>query len=214
MQIDLRTAPGDWRQVYRLCISFINPRPIALVSTLSSDGRPNLAPFSFYNMVCANPPVVMICPGVHRDGRPKDTLVNIRQTGQFAIATVTPELAPRMVRCAADLPYGQSEWDFAGLTPAPASQVSPPLVRESPINIECRLRQLVPLGSGPGSSTVVFGDIVHIHVADELLGDDLTCDPHKLSTVGRLGGTWYCDVTRPYSLRIPPPPGRPPEGPS
>ncbi|MGE0481520.1 MAG: flavin reductase family protein [Phycisphaerae bacterium] len=204
MYIDVTARRDDWREIYRLCISFINPRPIALVSTLGADGARNLAPFSFYNMVAANPPVVILGTGLHRDRRPKDTYVNIRDTREFVIATVTAEIARPMVAAATELPYGTSEWERAGLTPAPATRVRPALVRESPVNIECTLRKVETLGDGPGSAHVVFGDVVAIHVADELLGADGAIDPRRLRTVGRLGGKWYCTVTEPYEMEIPP----------
>jgi flavin reductase (DIM6/NTAB) family NADH-FMN oxidoreductase RutF len=203
MYIDIPAAQKPWREVYQLCIGFINPRPIALVSTRSADGQLNLAPFSFYNMVSGNPPVVLFCPTFRRTGGLKDTLANIQQTGEFVIATVTAALAEAMNKCAAELPYGQSEFEFSGLTPIPATKVAPPLVRESPVNLECRLRQIVTTGAGPGGGNVVFGDILAIHVADEILGPDGLVDPRRLSTVGRLGGSWYCNVVEPYELKIP-----------
>lgn len=207
MFVDVNSGAMHWRDVYKLCISFINPRPIALVSTLSTDGRRNLAPFSFYNMVCARPPTIIICTGVRRDGRPKDTLINIRDTRQFVVATVTPAIARPMAAAAADLPYGEDEFLFSGLTPTPATLVKPPLVQESPVNIECGLQQIVALGDGPGGAQVIFGDILAIHVADELLAGG-ECDPRRLQTVGRLGGKWYCNAANPYELEIPEPPQR------
>ena len=204
MLIDVAATEKSWIEIYRLCIGFINPRPIALASTISADGRTNLAPYSFYNMVAANPPVVFISAGVKRDGRGKDTYQNIKQTGEFVIATVTAPLAERMVRAAADLPYGESEFEFAPFSARPATCVRPPLVAESPINIECRLRQIVPIGDGPGAAQVIFGDIVAIHVDDAVLDADGHVDPHKLPTVGRLGGAYYANVTAPYELHIPP----------
>jgi len=195
-------APG-WRSLYPLLIGFINPRPIALVSSLSPQGVLNLAPFSFYNMVCARPPVVMFAPGFHRDGRPKDTLTNVRATGEFCIATVTEEIARQSVDCAADLPPDQSEFTFSGLTPVPARHVRTPLVREASINLECRVREIVTIAPGPGGSCVVFGNVVAVHVDDALLDERGVIDPHRLHTVGRLGGKWYCTVTEPYELAIP-----------
>lgn len=211
MLIEVGTGGVHWRDVYRLCISFINPRPIALVSTVSPDGRANLAPFSFYNMVCANPPVVMLSLGIHRDGRPKDTFANIRDTGEFVIAAVTQSIGPQMVRSACELPHGVSEWPLAELTPRAASRVRPALVAESPVNIECTLRQVVTLGDGPGSTHVVFGDIRVVHVDESLLAADGAVDPRKLRTVGRLGGAWYCNVEQPYEMHVPPPPENPEE---
>lgn len=203
MFIDVPAGQSSWRDVYRLCISFINPRPIALVSTIGPDGTPNLAPFSFYNMVSANPPVVMFCPGLRRDRTAKDTLRNVETAGEFVVATVDEPIAGKMVDCAADLPYGHSEFAFSGLTPAPARLVRPPLVQEAPANIECRVRHIYAIGEGPGSSRVVFGDILGIHVRDDLLGEDGAINPRRLRTVGRLGGAWYCTVHEPYELHIP-----------
>lgn len=203
MLIDV-TSENDWVSIYHLCISFINPRPIALVSTVSPDGKPNLAPFSFYNMVSARPPVVIFCPGLTRDGAEKDSLVNAKATGEFVIATVTSDIAARMASCAANLPYGESEFAFSGLTPTAASRVTPALVSEAKVNIECKLREIVTTGSEAGSSSVVFGDVLVIHVADEVLDEQRRqVDPNKLRTVGRLGGQWYCDVTDPYEIKIP-----------
>jgi flavin reductase (DIM6/NTAB) family NADH-FMN oxidoreductase RutF len=210
MFVDVESGARPWVDVYRLCIGFITPRPIALVSTVSSRGATNLAPFSFYNMVSGNPPVVLFCPTQRRSGAPNDTLRNIRETAEFVIATVTVEIAPHMVRCAAELPYGESEFDFSGLTPAPACKVRPPLVREALVNIECRLRQIVTTGAEVGGGNVVFGDLLAIHVADRVVDGRGLVDPRRLRTVGRLGDAWYCDVTAPYELRIPQIEPRPP----
>ena len=200
---DVSEGAAGWRSLYPLFIGIINPRPIALVSSLSSEGVLNLAPFSFYNMVCARPPVVMFAPGFRRDGRPKDTLANVRASGEFCIATVTDEIVQQCVDCAADLPPDQSEFEFSRLTPVPARHVRPPLVRESPVNLECRVREIVTITEGPGGGSVVFGDIVAAHIDDRLLDEHGVVDPHRLRTVGRLGGKWYCTVTEPYELAIP-----------
>lgn len=203
MTYDLQADDLDWRSAYTLCIGFIVPRPIGWVSTISPDGRPNLAPFSFYNMVSANPPTVIFCPGLDRHGRPKDSLRNAEATGEFVVATVTHELREPMVRSAAALEYGQSEFDFAGLTPRPARHVKAPLVGESPVNIECRLWQVVHTGDQPGSAQVVFGHVLAIHVDERLLDQRNQVDPRKLRAVGRLGGQAYCTVADPYELHIP-----------
>lgn len=210
MFIDVAAGERNWRDLYKLCISFVTPRPIALLSSISPGGVPNLAPFSFYNMVCANPPIVMVSTGLHRDQRPKDTYVNVEQTREFVVATVTPAIARQMVDCAAELPYGESEFAFSKLTPRPATKVRPPLVAESPVNIECELREIKQFGGpddggiGPGGvSRLLFGRIVAIHVADELLAADGTCDPQRLTTVGRLGGAWYSNTLAPYPMEVP-----------
>lgn len=203
MIFDLQAGDLDWRGAYALCIGFVAPRPIALVSTRSPDGQHNLAPFSFYNMVSANPPLVIFCPGLNRDGQPKDSLRNVVATHEFVVATVTRPIEQQMVTCAASLPHGQSEFELSGLTPVPARHVKAPLVAESPANIECRLTQVVRTGDGPGSASVVFGRILAIHVADEVLDEKQRIDPHKLPLVGRLGGQFYCSVADAYELHIP-----------
>lgn len=201
--IDIGGGEKSWIDIYRLCIGFINPRPIALAATISADGKHNVAPFSFYNMVSAKPPVVHISTGTNRHNGHKDTLQNVEQTSCFTVATVTVDIAEPMVRCATELPYGESEFAYSGLTPKPATLVAAPLVAEAQVNIECKLREIMVIGDGPGASHVIFGDIQMIHVANEVLNDDGTIDPHKLRTVGRLGGAYYANVTSPYELQVP-----------
>ena len=112
----------------------------------------------------------------------------------------------KMAACAADLAFGESEFELAGLTPARATHVQAPLVQEAPVNIECSLRQVVRMGDQPGASAVVFGDILALHVRDDILdATGKAVDPRKMRAVGRLGGGWYCTVTEPYELSIPKP---------
>jgi flavin reductase (DIM6/NTAB) family NADH-FMN oxidoreductase RutF len=203
--IEIGPDPKEWRELYPLFIGFINPRPIALASTLSRAGRTNLAPFSFYNMVSSQPPVVVFCPATRPDGSSKDTLRNIRETGEFVIATVTEAIARQAVACGAELPPEASEFEFSGLTPVPALRVAPPLVGESPVNIECTLRDILSFGQGPGAGNAVFGDVRVVHVDGALLDGKGRIDPHRLRTVGRLGGKWYCTARDPYELEIPKP---------
>lgn len=202
MFVDL-TSDLAWRDAYRLAIGFINPRPIALVSSISAAGRLNLAPFSFYNMVCANPPVVMFCPSIRRDGSEKDTLRNVRETREFAIATATESFVEAMNACSAELPPDKSEFDLSGLTPIPATRIKPPLVRESPVNIECVLREIMTISDQPGGGSVIFGNIVAMHIADWVLNSRGSVDPMKLKTVGRLGGLNYVPTRDVFSLPRP-----------
>jgi len=187
--------------MYRLYISFIVPRPIAFASTVSAAGTPNLAPFSFYNMISANPPVVMFCPSINRRLARKDTLVNIEATKEFVIATVTDAIAERMNICSTEFEHGVSEFEKSGLTPVPASKVRAFLVKESPINIECRLRQVVSCGDQPGAGQAILGDVLAVH-ADEsvLVPGDLICDPGELQAIGRMGGSLYARTTDRFSL--------------
>lgn len=204
MHLDHQALTTDWRGAYRLFLGFVNPRPIALISTVSRDGRRNLAPFSFYNMVCANPPIVMFSAGVTRHGGFKHTFQNAADTGEFVVATVHEPIARQMVDCAADLPADRSEFDFSGLTPTPATVVRASLVREALVNIECRVRQVVSFGDHPGASRVVFGDVVAATIDDAILNPARDAiDPHKLRTIGRLGEAYYATVTAPFAMKIP-----------
>lgn len=201
MFIDLSNTDHSWQAIHRLFVSFIQPRPIAFVSTVDEQGRPNLAPFSFYNMVSANPPVVLFSPAFNRHSQPKDTLRNIQATKEFVIAAVTEPIAERMNICSTEFEHGVSEFTKSGLTPIPAKKVRPMLVKESPVNIECRLRQIISCGGGPGAGQVVFGDVAAIHVDDAMLVEgDMTCDPLKLQAVGRMGGSLYSRTTNPFTL--------------
>ncbi len=201
--LDLASPGHDRAHLYKLFIGFIGPRPIALVSSLGPDGVANLAPFSFFNMVSASPPVVMFSVGWSRQRGRKDTLRNVEGLGEFVIATVSVEFASKMVACAAEVPYGQSEFEFSGLSPAPARLVRPPLVAEAHVNMECRVRQIVRFGDEPGATHMVLGDVLAVHVNDAVLDEGGLIDPRRLVTVGRLGGQDYIDARAPYRMTIP-----------
>lgn len=201
MYIDLSNTEHSWRAMHRLYLSFVQPRPIAFASTVDEQGRPNLAPFSFYNMVSANPPVVLFSPALNRHGQPKDTLRNIQATKEFVIATVTEPIAERMNICSTEFEHGVSEFEKSGLTPAPARKVKAFLVKESPVNIECKLRQIISCGDQAGAGQVVIGDVIAVHVDEAvLLEGDMVCDPLKLQAVGRMGGSLYGRTTNPFEL--------------
>lgn len=192
-----------WREVYQLLTDVVQPRPIAFVSTLAADGAPNLAPFSFYNVVSGNPPFVVFSPQLRgRDAEKKDTLRNVEATGEFVVATVTEAIAEAMNRTSAELPPGVSEWDVGGFTPLPSLQVRPPRVAESPVNLECRLHQIVPLGDGPGAGNLVIGRVLLMHVADDLLVDGRVAS-ERLRAVGRMGGARYARTASTFEMKRP-----------
>ncbi len=203
MYLDARDYAANWQAVYKLATTFVQPRPIALVSTVSAEGVRNLAPFSFYNMVSANPPVVMFAPASRRDGSGKDTLRNVEATGEFVVATVTRPIAERMNQCAFEYPPEVSEFDAAGFTCRPAVHVKPALVAESPVNIECVVLEVKRFGQGPGAGNVVFGRIVAIHVDDAVLADDGLVDAERLEAVGRMGRDEYAGTTDRFELPRP-----------
>lgn len=193
------------RDVYRVLIACITPRPIAWVSTISPKGTPNLAPFSFFNGVGANPPTVLFCPVNHRDGSKKDSLVNVAATKEFVVNVVPFALARPMNDTSAELPYEVNEFETAGLTAVPSLKVKPPRVKDSPLHIECVLHQIVTVGEGALGANIVIGRIVCIEVADHVLGADGQIDPRKLDTIGRMGGQMYARTTDLFELPRPDP---------
>jgi flavin reductase (DIM6/NTAB) family NADH-FMN oxidoreductase RutF len=175
---------------YQLLTNLVVPRPIAWVSTVNREGLVNLAPFSFFNAVCADPLYVAISIG-HRDsGAPKDTAVNIERCGEFVVNLVTEELLEAMNISAADFPPEQSELPAAGLFVTPSLRVKPPRLLRAQASLECSLFQAVPLGV----NTLYIGEVLMFHVADVLLGPRLHID--HFAPIGRLGSpSVYCRTT-------------------
>ncbi len=197
MEID----PGDLTpsQRYKLMIGCIVPRPIAFVSTISPQGRPNLAPFSFFNGVSSSPMTLLFCPGNRPDtGEEKDTLRNCKPrgeggVGQFVVNAATEAYRRRVAGAAEPLDYGESEFELVGLTPAPSRVVTPPRVAESPFAFECETVQVVRTNPGhPGGGNVVIGRVVHVYVRDDVIDERDRIDPDVLQSVGRMGGLGYC----------------------
>lgn len=173
---------------YKLLIGSVVPRPIAFVSTLSSEGVPNLAPFSFFNVICANPPVVSFACGTRVPE--KDTLANVRATGEFVVNIVTEEIAERMNLTSGEYPSDVDEFQISGLTPAASELVRPATVAESPVNMECKVMQILDISTQPLGGSLIIGEVVRFHVARGLF-DNFRIDPDKLRAIGRMGGAGY-----------------------
>lgn len=190
------------REAYTLLTSLVVPRPIAWVTTVSPDGAVNLAPFSYFNAVSSTPPVIMFCVG-RRKGERKDTSRNILETGEFCVNVATVSLAEAVTRSAADWPADVSEVEACGLTTTPSEVVRPPRIAESPVALECVL--VKALEEEDFGTTVIFGRIERIHVAESVLadGDALACDPARLAPLARLGGTTYADLGRLFDQATP-----------
>ena len=205
--MELNPAELKASELNRIILGTVVPRPIAWVSTINAQGQPNLAPFSFFNAVCTRPPTLLFCPGIRSlDGGVKDTLNNIRATGEYVINVVTEATAEAMNRTATELPAEVNEFEFGGVTPAASVVVRPARVAESPVNFECQLRQIVEIGDGkPGSGWIVIGEVVHLHVADAVLLPDYKIDIRALQPVGRLAGYGYAHITDTFEMkRLPP----------
>jgi flavin reductase (DIM6/NTAB) family NADH-FMN oxidoreductase RutF len=188
------TAPVPEMDPYDLLIQAVAPRPIAFVSTLSKDGKPNLAPFSFFMAGGSNPPSLCFSPNTKDDGSPKDTLRNIQDTGEYVVHIVNHAMGPGMSATSKPLPHGESEWPLSGFTPMPSLKVKPPRVAEAPFAMECRLHSIVPHGNGTDAANYIIGEVVMFHVESSLIVDG-RIDPAKVDYLARLGGAWYLRAT-------------------
>jgi flavin reductase (DIM6/NTAB) family NADH-FMN oxidoreductase RutF len=203
--MEITSSSLPWKSVYKILSGSIVPRPIGWISTLNDKGQPNLAPFSFFNVVCANPPTVLFCPMVRSiDSQPKDTLQNVRATGEFVVNIVSGALVEKKNASSIEAPSDLNEFEYAGLTPAPSRMVKPPRVAESPIHFECKVNQIVEISNEPGSASVVIGTILHIHVDESVLIGEDKINLSILQPVGRLAGNSYVRVTDVFELERPP----------
>jgi flavin reductase (DIM6/NTAB) family NADH-FMN oxidoreductase RutF len=199
--VDVAAAPV--LDVYHLLVGIVTPRPIAWVTTVDSEGRVNLAPFSFFNAFGANPPVVVFSPTLRRDGTKKDTLLNLEANGEFVLNAAVEPLAEKINLSSKELPYGDSEVELTGLHLSPSTKVKPPRIAEAPVNMEGKVRQIVPVGNGPISANLVIGEIVAMHVDECVLDEHGRVDPRKLRTIARLGGDWYCRTSDLFEMKRP-----------
>lgn len=191
------------REAYAWMVSTILPRPIAWVSTISLDGKQNLAPFSFFQGITANPPTLMISVANDRNGRKKDTVRNIEEVDEFVVHLVPYELAAVMNATSASLEYGVSEFAQFNVPTVPSRRVRPPRVAAAPVAFECALHRIVNIGEGPLAANVIFGRILVAHVQDAVLGSDGRPDPAKLDLVGRLGGEQFVRTTDRFEMKRP-----------
>lgn len=201
MRLDFTTLAA--REAYQWMVMTIMPRPIAWASTISADGKTNLAPFSFFQGVCANPPTLMFVPVNNRQGHKKDTVRNIEAVPEFVVNLVPHRLAEQMNATSALLPHGESEFETFGIASTPSDLVRPPRVAASPVAFECRLDRIVNIGEGPLAAHVIFGRILAAHISDDILGADGRPDSRKLDLIGRLGGDDYATTRDTFFLERP-----------
>ncbi len=184
---------------YKFVIGAIQPRPIAWVSTIAPDGTLNVAPYSFFTAASVDPFVLMFCPQVPEIGKRKDTLNNIRALPEFVINITNEETMAAMSKSAATLPADQSEFDYAGLTPAPSETISVPRVAEAPLAFECKLRQIVEVGVNPFGGAVVFGDVTGVYAREGVVDNGYVIR-EALRPIGRLAGNNYVRVTDVFEM--------------
>lgn len=187
--------------VYSLLTQCVVPRPIAFVSSLSREGVPNLAPFSFFNAGGANPPSVVFAPVTGRTLESKDTLRNVEETGEYVVHIVPYVLRERMNATSFEYPPDVDEFEIGEFTKVPSVKVRPWRAAECPIALECRLYQVVRHGSGPRAANYVIGEVLYLHIDEAVLVDGRV-DPARLGPIGRLGGPFYTHVTSESILRM------------
>jgi flavin reductase (DIM6/NTAB) family NADH-FMN oxidoreductase RutF len=193
-------------ELYGLLINSVAPRPIAWVSTLSVAGQPNLAPFSFFNCVCADPPLLAFAPGLRLQraanpphGEAKDTLRNVRETKEFVISVVTFDLAEAMNQTSGEYDASINEFELAQIASAPSQVVKPSRVAASPVSFECKLHQILDFSTSPSSGSLVIGQIVSIHVDDACMKQG-KLDRNSLDLIGRMGGLQYTRTTQRFEM--------------
>ena len=183
------------RELHKYLVSCIGPRPIALASTIDRNGNNNLSPFSFFNIFSSNPPIVIFSPSRRvRNNTTKDTLENIKETKEVVINIVTKKLVEQASLSSIEFPSDVDEFIKSGLTAIPSEIILPKRVNESPIQLECKVNDIISLGNNGGAGNLIICEIVLIHINKNILNIDNQIDPNKLQLVGRLGQNWYCDA--------------------
>ena len=179
-------------QLHQYLIGSVGPRPICFASTVDANGVPNLAPFSFFNVFSANPPILVFAPNNSgRTGEPKHTLLNVKEVPEVVINVVTEAMVEQMNIAAAPWDRGVSEFEKAGFTPLKSDLVKPFRVAESPSQIECKVLEVKEMGVGGGAGNLVICQVVRMHIKEEVLNEEQKIDQRKMKLVGRLGGSWY-----------------------
>ena len=183
-------------QLHQYLLGSVGPRPICFASTIDAEGKPNLAPFSFFNVVSANPPVLVFAPNNSgRDGSPKHTYLNVKEVPEVVVNVVTYSMVQQMNVAAAPWDRGISEFEKAGFTPIASDLIKPLRVKESPVQMECRVLEVKEFGSGGGAGNLVMADVLKSHINKDVIGADGKIDQTKIDLVGRMGGSWYCRTT-------------------
>ena len=190
----MKTVPANslpQLEFYRYLIGTVGPRPIAFASTISAEGHVNLSPFSFFNVIGSNPPMLLFSPNLNRNGHKKHTLLNIEEVPEVVINIVNHQMVEQMSLASAEFDRHVNEFQKAGFTEVKSDQVRPPRVAEAPAAFECVVRQIIPTGTGPGAGTAVLAEVLVGHFNEAIFGENGLVDPRKIDLVGRMGADWY-----------------------
>ena len=193
--IDVKS--GETAGLYQYLSAAITPRPIAFVSTIDTSGNKNLSPFSFFNVFSVNPPILVFSPVRRmRNNTSKHTLDNVLQLKECVISVVTENIAQQVSLSSCDFDSETNEFEKAGFTEIKSDIVSPPRVKESPINFECKINEVISLGQEGGAGSLVLCEVLKIHIDETVLDENNAIDPLKLNIVSRLGANWYGRTTK------------------
>lgn len=174
-------------------LSAVAPRPIAFASTVDKDGNPNLSPFSFFNVFSTKPPIAVFSPARRgRDNTVKHTYENVKEVPEVVINIVNYNIVQQTSLSSTEYPKGVNEFIKAGLTPVASERVKPFRVKESPVQLECKVREVIELGDSGGAGNLVICEILLMHIAEDVLDENKNIDQHKIDLVARLGANWYC----------------------
>lgn len=180
------------KELHQYLLAIVSPRPIAFVSTIDELGRPNLAPFSFFNCFSSNPPLVIFSANRRvENNTTKDTLANVIKTKECVINTVSHTIVRQAALCSVDFETGVNEFEKVGLTPIPSDLVKPYRVAESPASMECQVQQIIELGDQGGAGNLILCRVVRIHIDDAAIEGPGKVDPDHLDLMGRMGRTYY-----------------------
>lgn len=187
-------VPGELttQKLHGYLQSAVGPRPIAFASTIDADGNPNLSPFSFFNLFSSNPPILIFSPSRRvRDNTIKHTLINADATREVVINVVNYDIVQQASLSSTEYAHGVNEFVKAGLTPVASDVVKPFRVAESPVQFECKVNEIVSLGSEGGAGNLIICEVLRMHISEDILDEHGNIDQHKIDLVSRLGGNWY-----------------------
>ncbi|GAA0529278.1 flavin reductase family protein [Chitinophaga japonensis] len=204
----LQIIPGQVKtaELHAHLVGAVAPRPICFASTVNAEGQPNLSPFSFFNVFGSNPPTLVFSPSRRvRDNTIKHTLENIYATREVVINVVTYAMVQQASLASCEYPPGVSEFEKAGFTALPSEKVKPPRVKESPVQMECVVKQVIETGEGGGAGNLVICEPVLLHISENILNEHGRIDPHKIDLVGRMGADYYCRASGAAVFEVPKP---------
>jgi flavin reductase (DIM6/NTAB) family NADH-FMN oxidoreductase RutF len=196
----------ETKELHKILLSSIAPRPIAFASTIDSNGNVNLSPFSYFNVFSSNPPILIFSPSRRvRDNTTKHTLENAMETKEVVINVVNFPIVEQMSKSSVEYEKGVNEFIETGLTQVKSMQVKPPRVLESPISFECKVQDIISLGESGGAGQLIIAKVVQIHIDKKFIDNKGDIDSEKLDLVARMGGDWYTRTTKESMFKIPKP---------